>query len=261
MLWCAASERLNEDIERLGASGFLTSDRDRDMLSTCLNLKLLTQNRERILRNCLGDRNDCAHPSGRIFRAEEVVGYLKDLNRALFGYQLRIAQSTFKKIVLTGKPLSPEQASFLTARLRINQRVRRLPHALVDKYFEAGPRIREKIRLIWQADPLKGQEELEEPQEQRLKEHLRLSRQEQVAVMGHLARKLRGADATGNYHQPVEIAQLIFWEALYDDEASAAIFEYFLSQRKYLTLSLGRKLLRYAPDRYREQLDVLFGAL
>jgi len=258
MLWCAASARLNEDIEKLGAAGFLESDRDIEILRIYSErLGILTERRSDTLRRCLGDRNNCAHPSGELYGAAEVIGYLQDLNQALFGYPLSLDSRAFRKILLTEDPLSPEQAGSLVASLRVNKRSRRLPHVLIDMYFSSGPRVREKIRLVWQAKP---SAESEESQERRLKEHLSLSEQEQVAVMRHLARKLRGLNRERNFHQPAEIAQLIFWEALCDDEASAAIYEYFLSQGEHLTLALARTLRKYAPDGYREQLDALFGA-
>jgi len=259
MLWCAASARLNEDIERLGAAGFLESDRDSHMLHVCLErIGILTKKRSNTLRRCLGDRNNCAHPSDALYRASEVIGYLQDLNQVLFGYRLSISPETFKTILLAEDSLSPNQADFLITRLRINRRTRQLPHTLIEEYFGSSPRVREKIRLVWQVKPSTEEEEPEEPPPPRLKEHLRLSEQEKTHIMGHLARKL---EARGSDHQPTEIAQLVFWEVLSDDEASAAICEYFLSQGGHLTLALVRMLREYAPDGYRERLDALLGAL
>jgi len=252
MLWCAASARLNEDIERLGASGFLRSGYDSDMLHTySRTLKVLTRNRANILKRCLGDRNDCAHPSDRVFSVDEIIGYLEDLNRALFSYPLSTAHYTFKVIVLSNDPLSPEQADFLISRLRINRRSRRLPHTLLENYFAPSPdpRVPEKTRLVWQMEP---SAESEGAQERRLKEHLGLSKQEQAVVMSHLARKLR---QSGNSHRPVEIAQLIFWEVLSDDDTSLEIYEYFPSQIEHLTVGLLRKLLENAPAGYKERIE------
>ena len=153
MLWCAASARLNEDVEKLGATSFLASDRDSEMVRVCAErLGILTENRRNTLLRCLGDRNNCAHPSGEVYGAPEVIGYLQELNRGLFGYQLSIDPSTFKRILLTEEYLSPKQAEFLVTRLRVNRRARQLPHTLINAYFDSEPRVREKIRLIWQIE-------------------------------------------------------------------------------------------------------------
>ncbi|RLJ03190.1 MAG: hypothetical protein DRP08_03830 [Candidatus Aenigmatarchaeota archaeon] len=251
MLWCAVSARLNEDVERLGAAGFLKSGRDIEILRICSEeLGILTKRRSDTLRRCLGDRNNCAHPSPELYGASEVVGYFQDLNRALFGYTLSISLETFKKILLTEDHLSPGQADFLIARLRINQRARRLPHALIDKYFGAGPRIREKIRLVWQVEPSTDEEESEEPPPPRLREHLKLSEEEKTHIMRHFVHKL---ETHRSDHQPTEIAQIVFWEVLSDDEASGKIYEYFLSQKEHLTVTLLHRVREHAPDGYKEQ--------
>jgi len=255
MLWCAASARLNEDIERLGAAGYLESDRDVDMLRVCSErIGILTEKRSNALRHCLGDRNNCAHPSDAMYRTSEVIGYLQDLNQALFGCQLNTSPETFKKILLTEDPLSPEQADFLIGRLRINRRSRQLPHTLIDKYFESSPRVREKIRLVWQVRPLTGEEELQRP---RLKEYLELSDREKNAIMMHLARKLR---EFGGDHQPAEIEQIVFWEVLTDDVTSQEIYEYFLSQSEHLPVRLLCRLLGHASDGYRERFEAVLSA-
>jgi len=168
-----------------------------------------------------------------------VIGYLQDLNEALFGYPLSISPETFKKILLTEDPLSPQQVDFLVERLRINKKARRLPHTLIVEYFGAvSPWVREKIRLVWQS----------------LKEPLALSDLEKAAVMKHLARKLQEC---GSEHQPAEIEQIIFWEVLSDDDTSGAIYEYFLSQSEHLSIRLLRRLYKYAPDGYKEQFEAV----
>ena len=255
MLWCAVSARLNEDIERLGAAGFLESDRDTDVLRACLEkIGILTEKRSNILRRCLGDRNNCAHPSDTTYQAAEVIGYLQDLNQTLFGHRLNIGPETFKKILLTEDPLSPEQANFLITRLRINKKTRQLLHTLIEEYFRSSsPRVREKIRLIWQVKP-PPEEELGESWEPLLQKHLELSNQEKTTVMRHLARKVR---AIGGDHKPAEIEQIVFWEVLADDDASGAIYEYFLSQSEHLTVRLLHRLRKHAPDGYKEQFEAV----
>ena len=255
MLWCAASARLNEDIERLGAASFLESNRDTDVLRACLKkIGILTEHRTDVLRCCLGERNNCAHPSGTTYQAPRVFGYLQDLNEALFGYRLNIGPKTFKKILLTEDPLSPEQAIFLIAGLRINKKTRQLPHTLIEEYFRSSsPRVREKIRLIWQVKP-PPEEESEESWEPLLQKHLELSSQEKTAVMKHLARKVK---AIGSDHKPTEIEQIVFWEVLADDDALRAIYEYFLSQSEHLTVGLLHKLRKHTPDGYKKQFEAV----
>ena len=75
--------------------------------------------------------------------------------------------------------------------------------------------------------------------------------------MRHLARKLEGV---GSCHPPAEIAQLIFWEVLSVDDASARIYEYFISQAEHLTVRLLRKLREHAPTTYKEQLEAALNA-
>ena len=94
----------------------------------------------------------------------------------------------------------------------------------------------------------------EELEEQRLKERLGLSQHEQSVVMKHLARKLK---ESGHSHRPVEIAQLIFWEILPDNDVSGGIYEYFLSQSENLTLALLRRLHQHVPDEYKERFEML----
>lgn len=258
MIWCAVSARLSQDVGRLGAEALLKTDKDAEMLHVCSQqLKILTEIRAKTLRRCLGDRNNCAHPSDEPYDAAKVIGYIRDVTNAVLQHPLRIDSATFRKVMTMRGYFSPEQARYLVTCLRLNKKSRRLPHTLLNLYFEPESdedhlQIREKIALIWMV----------------LKDHLTLSEQEQLAVMKRLADELRQSSGTrDSKSQATEIAKLIFWEVIEQDPRShAQICEYLLSEYERLEEERGghgidkgvlNRLKEHAPDSLQDRLGQL----
>lgn len=227
---------------------------------------LLSGDDKEALDLCLQRRHDCAHPSGKLYKYEEVLECIEGV-RGLLDRTPQINPNIIVEAVkIEGFTLSHDQAHYI-ARMVPRERSHQLAHRLLSTFLSAeNPWVQRNISRIWmclrEQLPLEARRQMMERLAKELAPFLgcrivtRGDSYEIVPLEGQVILTELRCDVN-------DVADLVFWEAIEPGSwYQHLLYEYMLSEyERSAKERAGRGidkgvlavLLEFTPEAYKER--------